>query len=112
MKINNLQVLNICSILKNKYDETNDTQIKWKIVSISEELFKIKSRFDLEKNNIIEQYGVEDEETKQKTLKIDDEHFQQLLGCESDIPPISLDDLDGISFSLEEMIVLKPIIKK
>ena len=110
MKLNNLQILNIYSILKNKYEELNDIKAKWKLALLSEEIFKIKSRFDLEKNNIIEEYGVEND-NEVKSLDVNDKHIQELLLCESEISPVSLEELGDFLFTMEELIVLKPIIK-
>lgn len=111
MKLNNLQVLNIYAILNTKYNQLDDIKLKWKLANLSEDLFKIKARFDNEKNQLIDKYGTENEE-KIKSLDVNDKHFKDLLMCETEISSILLDDLSDFLFTMDELIVLKPIIEQ
>lgn len=112
IKVNNIQVLNAWSILNYKYLNTEDIKLKWLIIELADELFQIKSRFDIEKENIIKKYGIEDNEKNQKVLDMKDKHFQDLLSCESEISPIPYEKLEILSLSLDEIMVLKPFILK
>lgn len=112
MKLNNLQITNIYTVLNNKCQQLDDIKLKWKLVGLSEEIFQIYQRFETEKNNIIQKYGKEDKETGQMTLNGNDKHFVDLLKCETEVSPVLLEDLQGVPLSLDELIILKPIIKE
>ena len=111
MKINNITMLNAYSVFNNKFNTTSDMEIKWKIMNIADEIFQIKQRFDNAQNIIVGEYGKEDE-NGQKSLSVDDEHFQELLRYETDISPIYFDDIKDIGLSFEDMMMLKPILEK
>ena len=111
MKLNNLQILNIYTVLNNRSEHLKDIKLRWKLAGLSEEIFGIKQRFELEKNNIIQEYGKEDKETKQMTLDANDKHFKELLNCETEVKPILLSELNDIPLSIDELLILKPIIK-
>lgn len=110
MKVNNIEVLNIWTIFSNKYQKTDNITVKWKIMEVAKEIFDIKSRFDIEKDNVVNKYGVENE-NNQKVLDVNDKHFQELLKCETSISPIPFKEISEIDFTLEEMMILKPIIE-
>ena len=112
MRLNNLQVVNIYTILNSKCQNLDDIKLKWKLVGLSEQLFNIYHRFEKEKNELIQKYGKEDEKIGQMTLSGNDKHFKELLMCETEVSPILLSDLQGVPLSLDELMVLKPIIKE
>lgn len=111
MKLNNLQILNIYTVLNNRCEQLSDIKLRWKLAGLSEEIFGIKQRFEAEKNNIIQEYGKEDEKTKQMSLDVNDKHFKELLNCETEVHPILLSELNDIPLSIDELLILKPIIK-
>lgn len=109
-KINNIEVLNIWYILSQVYLGLGDNiSLRWKLMSLSSEIFQIKSRFDLEKNKLVDLYGEVDDDG-QKILSQNDEHMRELLLCESDITPILLTEIQDFNFSLEIMMALKPML--
>lgn len=110
MKITNVQMLNIWAVFNNKYENAEDIKTKWNIMEISKSIYDIKSRFETEKNSIVEKYGEVNKEGF-KTLSLDDEHIKELFMCEAEVSPIPLEDLDKLHLSLEEMMILKPIIE-
>lgn len=112
MKLNNLQIINIYVILNSKCQQLDDIKLKWKLVGLSEQVFNIYQRFETEKNDIIQKYGKADEKTGQMTLSGNDKHYKELLKCETEISPIPLEDLQGVPLSLDELMILKPIIKE
>lgn len=109
MKITNVQMLNLWGIFNRKFEETNDIKIKWNITEIAKEIYDIKSRFDIQKDTIINEHGKENEDGT-KSLPLSDEHLQELFACESNISPIPLEELDKLKFSFEEVMALKPIL--
>ena len=112
MKLNNLQIVNIYAILNSKCQQLDDIKLKWKLVGLSEQVFNIYQRFETEKNDIVQKYGKEDEKTGQMVLNGNDKHYVDLLKCETEISPIPLEDLQGVPLSLDELMILKPIIKE
>ena len=109
MKINNIQVLNIWNILNNKFEKTDNIRIKWTITEIAKDIFDIKSRFDTEKDQIINKYGQENEDGC-KSLPLNDEHIKELFMCESNVSPISLEEVTELNLTFDEIMVLKPIL--
>ena len=109
MKINNIQVLNIWNIFNNKFEKTDNIRVKWTITEIAKDIFDIKSRFDTEKDQIINKYGQENEDGS-KSLPLNDERIKELFMCESNVSPISLDELESLNLTLEEIMLLKPIL--
>lgn len=110
MKITNMQMLNIWSVFNNKYENADNIKTKWDITELAKEIYEIKSRFDNEKNAIIEKYG-EDSKEGYKTLSLDNEYIKELFMCEADVSPILLEDIDKLNLSFDEIMILKPIIK-
>ena len=45
------------------------------------------------------------------TLDANDKHFKELLNCETEVKPILLSELNDIPLSIDELLILKPIIK-
>lgn len=109
MKITNAQVLYIWNVFNNKFEKTKDIKIKWNITEIAKEIYDIKSRFDIQKDAIINEYGVESEDGT-KSLPLTDEHIKELFMCESNVSPISLEEITELNLTFDEIMVLKPIL--
>lgn len=110
IKINNIEVLNLWNVLSQIYLGLGDNiSLRWKLMSLCNEIFQIKLRFDLEKDKLIDKYGKTNDEG-QKYLSQNDEHIKELLLCENNISPISLTDIQDFNFSLEIMMALKPML--
>ena len=39
MKLNNLQILNIYTVLNNRCEQLSDIKLRWKLAGLSEEIF-------------------------------------------------------------------------
>lgn len=110
MKITNKQMLEFYSLFDRKYNNTDDIKLKWNISEIAKNIYEIKSRFETQKNELINKYGVESEDGV-KSISLSDPKIQELFDCECEISPISLEDISKLNLTLEEMMILKPIIK-
>ena len=109
MKVTNRQMLDIYHILVNKYNGTEDVQVKWDIMEMSNEIFVLHTRFESYKNEIVDKYGAEDGKGN-KTLSVQDPNIQDLFKCESEISPLPLSIVGRIGLTFDEMMVLKPYI--
>lgn len=109
MKIKNKQMLSIYNVFFNKYNNTEDIKTKWDISEVAKQIYEIKNRFEVQKNEIIEKYGTENEEGV-KSISLSDPNISQLFECECDISPIPLEELQNLNLTFEEMMILKPVI--
>lgn len=111
MKINNAQMINMWNVFDRKYNETNDVKVKWNITEIASEIYELKRRYEAHLNEIIMEYG-EEKEDGNKSLTYEDKHVKELLNCESEVKEISFEDICKLSFTFDEIMILKPILKE
>lgn len=112
IKIKTIDILNVWNVLSQVYLALDDNiTLRWKLMDLSSEIFTIKSRFDLEKDKLVDKYGkMNDEGTK--FLESSDVHIQELLLCENSISPIKMSDIQEFKFSLDIIMALKPILSE
>lgn len=114
MEFKNKEIMKIADTLVNLYNKSKAITLKWELANMSTPFIDTKNRIQQEINNIIEAEGVIDEETKVKEIKPNNQHYVELINIVTDIDTIliKLELLSDVDISIEEMMIIKKLIKE
>lgn len=114
MEFKNKEIMEISDILVSLYDRSQTMTLKWELANMSTPFIDVRNRIQFEINNIVEAEGIVNEDTKLKEIKLDNQHYQELINIITDIDTkqIKLDLLKDVDISIQEMMIIKKLIKE
>lgn len=112
LKLKNREVRSVYQALFSLGYRISDLSKRWEFALLSEPFLRKNDLISIEINKIVETQG-KVAENGSKELSQDNEDYQSLLNCEVEVEfeLITLDKLQWANPSIEELIVLKPMIK-